>query len=983
MYQNSIFPLRTIVGNAIPIGKNSIRKVFESKESGALAMQYDFNLKASIVDTKTDPHYAHYLPTFVINGTTISPGEGMDTLPLPSNPRPFGNDAQVISFFALSKKKATKDVSRKLSARFTLQLPDNFLVGGICFGGFPYLSSQLQTLSQGVNSANFGLPREVRLTCAGAKTADPKDTSLSFEFLDSDISATKQEIVSNSGFHFLCIDPTLTNVLTVHFSDYPIILTKAEFDTVAKKLSATEHYGFIIPYFSIFEYKEKTRYRPIVSTGLLGTTTNNGVEKHPFANSIDYKHVTPRSGKTNYFDFTAASIFGQQRTYTIRNEVYDGKKPKGKVKEEFKECFISLKVKPEKNVVLYIEQGEEYERCVAGLKIFLPFIPEVALKEDVEQISAGIKEFYPDSPDIATLIENAPREDLEKALRRFLKIPKDIDFCEKIGIRVYEIDPPEGVSPLEVPLESKYATLLAEKEIDQLPEISLALFLEGVKFVRPSNSRFFAIELTNLDDKPGQFVVKGMKLVQSAHVSVHPRAARSQQVRTLNFRIIGPNLAEDYALLGNEGFNFSIERFVAGERKSVLFRANSLMDLLHTGAAKIFSNARRRAIEFEKSEIYPAFENDSFKYLVPGEFDVDVGVKFKPNYEKRHSESRLEGWRRSETGHDVEGKADWKGIKQPGEFENFGNQELRTHTNILFPDASLPEWNTAAIFANGMSIIYDGGDILNAVLTGNSSGLLLPTYKASDNSNVHQLAKGFSKYWKGIDKSTLKVTGNLSISQSPYGYSVSTGQVLDSLVRIFNASDPIAMASLGISLIGLLSTLMPNSPTQLALLLPTLNGLNLGLSLSAAGVGFVANPSPGTLLPSVSQNASSGSQGSITKQANKTGHSYSQFLNNSYDEGKGYTEIEGGEMKRVITRKEVPNTDRQRVKGAEVMWQGELSDIITGSIPLNFTLPATAGKMHFRTSDDSLRVRFGSGVGKSISVDFWFDLTEEVVRDDN
>lgn len=126
MYQNSIFPLRTIVGNAIPIGKNSIRKVFESKESGALAMQYDFNLKASIVDTKTDPHYAHYLPSFVINGTTISPGEGMDTLPLPSNPRPFGNDAQVISFFALSKKKATKDVSRKLSARFTLQLPDNF-----------------------------------------------------------------------------------------------------------------------------------------------------------------------------------------------------------------------------------------------------------------------------------------------------------------------------------------------------------------------------------------------------------------------------------------------------------------------------------------------------------------------------------------------------------------------------------------------------------------------------------------------------------------------------------------------------------------------------------------------------------------------------------------------------------------------------------------------------------------------------------------
>jgi hypothetical protein len=175
---------------------------------------------------------------------------------------------------------------------------------------------------------------------------------------------------------------------------------------------------------------------------------------------------------------------------------------------------------------------------------------------------------------------------------------------------------------------------------------------------------------------------------------------------------------------------------------------------------------------------------------------------------------------------------------------------------------------------------------------------------------------------------------------------------------------------------------MPNSPAQLALLLPTLNGLNLGLSLTAAGLGLAANPAPGTFLPSVSQNASIGTQGSITKQANRTGYSYSQFLNNSYDEGNGYTEIKGGEMKRVITRKEVPETDRQRVKGAEVMWQGELADIITGSIPLNFTLPATATKMHFRTADDSLRVRFGSGVGKSVAVDFWFDLTEEVIRDD-
>ena len=643
-------------------------------------------------------------------------------------------------------------------------------------------------------------------------------------------------------------------------------------------------------------------------------------------------------------------------------------------------------MKPKENVVLYIEQGEEYDRCVAGLKIFLPFIPEVSLGDDLRKISDGIREFYPDSPDLAAMAATTPREDLERFLRQFLKIPKDIDFCEKVGIRVYEIDPLEGVSVLNVPLDSKYATLLAEKEIDELSEISLALFLEGVKFVRPSNSRFFAIELTNLDKKPGQFVVKGMKLVQSTHVSVHPRAAKTQQVRTLNFRIIGADLAEDYSFLGKEGFNFSIERFVAGERKSVLFRANSLMDLLHTGAAKIFSNARRRAVEFEKSEIYPAYENDAVKYWVPGEFEVDVGIKFTPNYEKRYSESRLEGWRRSETGEDVEGKERWKGRNRPGQFESFGTQELRTHSQILFPDASLSDWETAAIFANGMSIIYDGGDVINALLTGNSRDLLLPTYKASSNSNRHELVNGFKKYWRGIDRSTLKVTGLLSITQSPYGFTVASGRILNDLAQLFNGlspSDVPAMLNLVISLGGILSTLMPGTPTGLLQVLPMLNGLNLGFSLTAAGAGLIANPAPGTLLPSVSQNASSGSQGSITKQANKTGYAYSQFLNNSYDEGEGYTEIKGGEMKRIITRKEIPGTDRQRVKGAEVMWQGELADIITGSIPLNFTLPATAGKMHFRTSDDSLRVRFGSGVGRSISVDFWFDLTEEVIKDDN
>jgi hypothetical protein len=935
MYQNSFYPLRTIVGDAIPIGKESdIRKVFESEESKKLEIDYDFSLKPSILDIHTDPHYSKYLPSFDIDGTTISPGEGMDTLPLPPGPRPFGDDNQVISFFALSKKEATTtDVSRKLSARFSIQLPQKFLIGGICFCGFPYVPySHNRMQSDGDNSSNFGLPREVRLTCLGG-TADEKDRSFSFEFLDSEISCTNQDIVSHSGFHFLCIDPVLTNVVTLHFSDYPAILKKANSDSPTEQYNKAEQYGFIIPYFYVFEYREKTRYRPVVSAGLLGTTSNHkaGDIGNDFVNSIDHRHIQSVGGKGNYFDFTAASIFGQQRNYVIRDQLYDGKKPKGKIKEEFRECFISFKVNPEKNVVLYIEQGEEYERCVAGLKIFLPFIPEVALIEDVKKIGDSIREFYPDSPDFAALAQGVPRSELEKALRKFLKIPRDIDFCEKIGIRVYEIDPLEGVSPLKVELDGKYATLLAEKEIDELSEISLALFLEGIRFVRPSNSRVFAIELTNLDDKPGQFVVKGTKLIQSAHVSIHPRAARTQQVRTLNFRIIGPDLAEDYSFLGNEGFNFSIERFVAGERKSVLFRANSLLDLLHTGAAKIFGNVRRRGVEFEKSEIYPALDpqTDFPKYLIPGEYVVDIGYKFTPNYEKRFSESRLEGWRRSETGDGVNSKESWNNVPDKP-YRSHSNQTVRSKNNLIYPDSY--KFNKLRDFYN---LVREAAN--------------KTTHWIPDPDDIPDLWVD-SGIWRGISKNKLKIKGLLSVAATPLSFTTLSPGLMEAFRKLARA--------------GLLQYMGGSSSSISA---------SIGIISSTLGV----NP-----YPSLQYQATYGTQGVITLQAIDTGYAYSQYLNNSYDEGDGYTEVKGGEMKRVITRKEVPDTDRQRVKGSEVMWQGELADIITGAIPLNFTLPATAGKMHFRTSDDSLRVRFGSGVGKSISVDFWFDVTEEVIRDD-
>jgi hypothetical protein len=156
---------------------------------------------------------------------------------------------------------------------------------------------------------------------------------------------------------------------------------------------------------------------------------------------------------------------------------------------------------------------------------------------------------------------------------------------------------------------------------------------------------------------------------------------------------------------------------------------------------------------------------------------------------------------------------------------------------------------------------------------------------------------------------------------------------------------------------------------------PLLNGLTLGIT---TGVGVNISSGPNLIFPSYQMTANSGSTGSINKSANKTGYSYNQYLNVGFDN----SELNDSELKRIITRRALLDHDNERVRGAEVMWQGKIQDIITGTIPLNFTLPATATKMNFRTADDALRVRFNSGFSPSIEVDFWFEMTEETIRDD-
>ncbi len=157
----------------------------------------------------------------------------------------------------------------------------------------------------------------------------------------------------------------------------------------------------------------------------------------------------------------------------------------------------------------------------------MPFVPEVHLAQDLEALGNVLTTLLGTDVDLSVLA-NLP---LESWLREhFLRIPSTIDFCGKLEVRVFEIDPPDGVSPVAVPLDGKYATLLAERRIDDLSEMLNAMFVEGIRFKRTSLARHFALQLINRDTETAQFVVKRLELLQSAHVSINPRPAKAQQV---------------------------------------------------------------------------------------------------------------------------------------------------------------------------------------------------------------------------------------------------------------------------------------------------------------------------------------------------------------------------------------------------------------------------------------------------------------------
>lgn len=936
MLERSRFPLRRIVGPPIPAREmlwlDALTSPACSDEGITLIAPRRRN---NLAETVQDPIYERFLCSHLPGtGDVLLPDSA--ELPLPPLP-PFNSGDPLYSLFALSKEVQDSANGPKLTVTLGILLNlDDYehqpLVGGIVYGGYPHAPYLLD--SDGVSSSNFGLPREVRLSTADSLLAPPR-------YMDDEVSVTRQETAAHSGFHVLHIDPTATRALYLRLTDFPRFLVRADSASDGPNGQAAlerRFFGLCIPYLYVFEYKEGTRYSPTVPAGLHGVTPlrnprrlySPGAPPTPMKGDFEaeYEHpISAAAGGSKAIVFSSGSMFGQARKYR-RSESIQSARAK-----RYIECYVPEAMAPGEGVVIMVEQAEEFSRCIAGIRM------QLRLSDD------GLSEAF------------------RQQIANQFALPKLV-YCNAVTIRVYGVDPPTGTPPMLEQLGGRYTTLLFQRSVKGgVPVVDLGI--SGLRFITPSSSRYFAVEIQNTGDRTGVFAVKDFELCQSAHVWVASRPSRAQHVTAMHFRLTGRELASDYARIGATGLTLAVERWVAGERKSVLHKATSLVDLLHSGIARVHANARRRAVEIERSEL--------------------VG-KADDNYEVRHTHA--EGWRRSETGYGVDDSDAARAAQAPGRFESFTNSETRTHTEVLSPQLTgNNRWKATAVMGNVMDAVFHVGTAARREFEdgGRDAFLgedqhLIPTY------STNRLHRSFGRFWRGIVSTTdgelprptsLRVLGMTSVTSSPFGLQNVGASFFDFLDALYSADLTRALTSAADAAVAVAA--MASVPGRLAG--PMANSFSVGTSISPFGIGvtFSASTGGGLLIPSFVYTDAFGNQGSITRQASRTGYAYGQHLTGSFDDTKS-SAIEGRATRRVARSEDV-DAPRERLRGAEVMWQGEILDVVTGTIPINLFLPASAAD-EFHNIDDALRVRL-SGVGPELTFDVWFDIVEEVVRDDH
>ena len=1075
MIKNNFYPLRTIIGSSISIiGINPFPKA-------TLPFKIEVRNHPNINSAVFDDIFSNFLPEIIKDGVTYYPIEGMNTMPAPdSNIFPFDNipaglwnvfknlsdipfpkTDSVASIFGYQEDDFI-ELQLNLQLQNNQELPNHFysgrdrtysffillsdpaLIGGMCFNGYPYISSRIENSIEGMTVGNFGLPREIRLTPLPSFNGNSIKELTGFQrsqFIDSEFAYTRQEIISHSGLNYLTIDPVKTNAFLLTITDLPFIPKIIDLDTRKNNSGVNEspllvkgYKGFAIPYLWFFEYKEQTKRNARLHSGLLGVKPeyphlpkvdgNNASEdilrrafpeweyffkaeeeikenpdnkkiKQILEDEIAKLKAEPKKNRKReeeveeqikklvdelkklkakieseepttkkkgvYWVYTAHSALGQRREfifpYAMLNYSDETRQlPVIRRKKFLTECFVSDLLQPNEKVILYLQQGEEYERCVAGLKALFLLIPGDGATEKVAEMLANLMGVGNNDNQLS----NAERTFVEDALAFYVTLPPETNFCEEFQLRIYEVDPAEGISPAAVDLNSNYATLLADITVNDFMDVIFSQLLKGIPFRKTSSAKYFALQFTNTGQKAGQVAIHSLQMIRSANVSVQPRPAKTQQVKVMHYRIIGPELADDFSKLGNEGFNFSIDRVTAGQTKNVLYAAMSLLDLLHTGGARIHSNVRRRAVEFEMSQNFKEGQED--EYIIK-KYQLD---DFTRNNE---DERNIKSWRSIESGKNVS----WphsKGIPTGGQnykFETYSGIETRSRTELI-NTLTQDILNALRRLENTLHIPIPGLNIIN-----NPSHVI---FKVNRDDSASPIWTPFREFEFSLSNSPLPIiNGVQTLSLPPF-----FNEILSAIATLNLFQDPINSPG------RITESPSPRTNTfdDLFKKLALINGISLGINAGIEVGPLIAFASGGisagvnSNLITANNSSTTGSSGAI----NQIGQEVKYSLNRSIQEGYDNAILGDSEIKRIVTRRELLNRDAERIRGAEVMWQDKIQDIITGSIPLNFTLPATATKMNFRTADDSLRVRFNSGFSPSVEVDFWFEITEETIKDD-
>jgi hypothetical protein len=917
MHSQTFMPLRTTVGPVIPL--TDVQIVDHAPELAGLEM--------AVTTVGTPPtHYAKFQPDRLLRGSTgLAPGDGVATFPAPGQ---VPADLQTVMRRAFNlfddflrvmvvgpSVTATTQAKLWIELELTLSAKGGCpVLGGIVYGGYPHLPYYVTPY--GANSANFGLPREIRVSWDG---------HMGEGFLDDEMAVVQQETTSHSGVHLLATGPVRTEKIRIRLADFPTILRSV--GRTGGRQALREVWGILIPYLGVFAYQEDVRFAPPVAAGLLAAiqlpaqgdggyldpsqlSSTQAAQVAATAADQVYASTSPNQ----YFPLSAAALFTGGRSYLIN---IAGRQ------EQMPECFISGALGAGDQVRLYFAQSEEHRRCLGGLTLTGP--------EDK----------------IVNWFTNESGGEFELA--------------------IYELDPVEGVSPLAPerdPSQDKYSLLLYRRRQLNFDDRTLKC-----AFVRPSTARNLVAVFTCT--KPGRLALKALQLVQSAHVHVAPRPARSRRLRQMHFRLVGPHLAEDYARLGREGFKFSIEHVVSGEVKEVLFEARTLSDLLQLTGVRLYANQRYLETTTDVSQ--------------------EVNETLPNSFEHRATQVGSHGWRRSQSGAGVS----WTPVDTPvrlqqytdnpgaGSFATRSNSETRSKTEHL-------------------GFLADATPLVNTLNVLESMLQLPPnTIVSAPPANALTLGTGWGaaagQMWEGVPAGALgNINGLLNLSTPPISLPAT---VYQTLINIF--SDPAGTAAN-------LPTLIAGLPLSAFLLF---NGVSFGINAGGSVGGSVGvtvsgnlggSVSTSQLLPTVTRTSATGATGSISYQATRTGKSYAQSLNDGYDESESYTDYQGGVHRRKVTRNLFqPGTVRDRTAGVQFQWQEQVMDVVVGSVPLSLTLPALADKVYAQR-DEWVRVRFGNGMrdglrplpavvthvplqcngATDLVMDVWFDLKEEVVRDD-